>query len=131
MNKSGTAPQTIHLEQLEPRYLLSSMPLVQNQAHILDLSSQNRVGSLVGYPPPSYALVSGPRIKVLSRGIFPAVPSLLSRRAELETGTTPMTMTTMTTGQIGMTYRLPRCLPSFHPNQRSFRLAHWATVIRP
>ncbi len=71
MNKSGTAPQTIHLEQLEPRYLLSSMPLVQNQAHILDLSSQNRVGSLVGYPPPSYAPSQRTENKSIVEGYLP------------------------------------------------------------
>jgi hypothetical protein len=58
MNKSNFAPQAIRLEQLEPRYLLNSMPLVMNQAQISDSSSQYRVESLLDHSAPSQANIN-------------------------------------------------------------------------
>jgi hypothetical protein len=58
MNKSNFAPQAIRLEQLEPRYLLNSMPLVMNQAQISDSSSQHRVASLLDHSAPSQANIN-------------------------------------------------------------------------
>jgi hypothetical protein len=55
MNKSNFAPQAVRLEQLEPRYLLASMPLVMNQVYISDSSSQTRSPSFLDHFAPSYA----------------------------------------------------------------------------
>ena len=55
MNESSIARQAIRLEQLEPRYLLSSMPLVMIQAPISDLSGQNRSQSFLDHFAPSNA----------------------------------------------------------------------------
>jgi hypothetical protein len=47
------------------------MPLVLNQAHVLDLSSQNRVESLLGYPSPSYASSQRIENKGIVEGYLP------------------------------------------------------------